>query len=208
MSVPRQTWVLAVLMSLVLVVEARSQQVQGKPVTSTFVSYRRPEVFFVIGRGDYLSDYWFPPAWVNVGGGIGTRLSRRFGVEFEVNRMLGVSPWTVTGVAFIPNRPGSRTEFSGREGFTSMTVAAGSLLYYFRDKRVQPFLSAGVGVALERGVTYHYPSEEEFQKTESLGTFGGGLKVFVSERIAVRPEFRVSIPAGPDRASIGVMYSW
>ena len=171
--------------------------------------YPQVEVFGSVGSAKYYSDYWFPDPWRNVGFGLGVRLSPRLGVEVELNRMLGVSPGSVSGVAFIPSRPGSTVQFVGREGFTSMTLASGSLVYYFSKKRVQPYLTGGLGVGWERGVTFFYPDEKEFRATQRYLALGGGIRVSITRAIAIRPEFKVYGPVyGIGRASVAVAYQW
>src|SRR6185369_15679797 len=60
----------------------------------TYTRYLRPELFVSGGGGiaTRWSDDCCSPAWKNLGAGLNVRLSRRFGLEVEGNRMLGVEP--------------------------------------------------------------------------------------------------------------------
>jgi opacity protein-like surface antigen len=182
-------WAITLTLAIA-VLSAHQAAAQESP---TYTSYLKPELFVSAGggvAGQWLSECC-PPTWKNLGIGLNVRLSRRFGVELEGNRMLGAEPARITATRLrADGTPGARFEY--REGISSMTLASGNILYYFSDRRIQPYVSAGIGGIWERGIFYSSTRvEEAYRHNDVAGTAGAGLRLSITPRISVRPEFRV-----------------
>jgi hypothetical protein len=125
--------------------------------------------------------------------------------------MLGAEPATFSGTRLNPD--GTRSSYEAREGISSLTLASGNILYYFSDKRIQPYVSAGIGGIWERGVFNSVTSEGKYRYNDVAGTAGAGVRISITPRISVRPEFRLyGTSRGAlftvHRGSVAVAYQW
>lgn len=163
--------------------------------------FLKKEVFGAIGIGKTYDDEGSLGAGLNGGGGFGYRLSHRFGVEAEVNAFrtrrefsAGYPPFQANGAHLM----GSGLLYLGRERTQAYLLFGGGLLH----TRLE---SGFGGVPVRR-------SANGFAVN-----LGGGMKIFVSPHVSVRPELRiyagnsrdvVEAPFGDIRFSIGVGYHW
>lgn len=154
---------------------------------------------------------------LNVAGGAGVRLSNRLGIQFEVNRMAGLTP------AAVPCNVGVPCTGSGREGTLSATTFSGDFLYHFSDSTLQPYVIGGVGLTSSRNVhativvqgNQATIIEAESSDTGLALNGGVGVRLFVVPRVSVRPEIRLynSNTFSEEnlslfRVSVGVGYHW
>jgi Outer membrane protein beta-barrel domain len=152
---------------------------------------------------------------LNVGGGFGIRWSR-LGVEFEVNRQLGLTPQLARcGVASCSGE--------ARQGVLSSTIASGNLFYQFGESPVRPYVIGGLGafwshsvssVLTVRGTSGTF-SEFETSDTALAVSFGAGLRIAIGRAFSIRPEIRLydgSLLGRENltliRTSIGAAYQW
>jgi hypothetical protein len=156
---------------------------------------RKADVFGLIGYGKTADDEGSLGGGMNVGGGIGYRLTRRIGIEGEVNGFR------------------SRRDFGhGVPSFQhSGAHAMANVLAHFGPPRSQFYLLGGVGLVHVKNVQYG-----DSGIGLNLG-FGAGFKAFVSERVYVRPDFRLMAGDGGNgaeapfavmRVGIGLGYCW
>jgi opacity protein-like surface antigen len=134
---------------------------------------------------------------VSVAGNLTRRLTSKVAVEGDVNyfrhkRELSFAVWKGTGV-----------------------FATGNLLYHFTRSRVQPYVLAGIGLMV-------YNPDFAAESDNSTGWawgFGFGIKGFITDRVSVRPEWRVYLghpernngpepPISHSRITVGVGYRW
>lgn len=127
---------------------------------------------------------------LNLGAGAGFRRSR-LGVEFDVNRMFGLSPELARcGVATCIG--------SAREGVLGATIGSANVLYHFSDARVQPYVAGGVGAMWTQSVASVLTvrdnqgtfTEREGRDTGLAFNFGAGLRIALRQWLFIRPEFR------------------
>ena len=137
-------------------------------------NFLRSEVFGVVGVGKTYDDEGSLGSGINGGGGFGYRLSRRFGVEAEVN-------------IFRMRREFGRV-FQAFEANGAHVMGSG--LLYLTQGRGQAYLIFGGGLQ-------HVNVKSGFGGA-SLGSghggainFGGGVKAFVTPHVSLRPEMRV-----------------
>ena len=163
----------------------------------------RSEVFGSIGYSSVSDDEGSLGGGVSGGGGVGLRLTPRFGIEFDFDTLRNRRTTS-----------GGSLEFAGH-GF----LASGSGLLYFHRGRVQPYLALGAGVL-------HYTSENRFSGTTAVkrsGTgpaanVGLGALLFVTPHVSLRPDLRMiagsaggtQVIEGPVmfRMSFGLGYHW
>ena len=131
----------------------------------------------------------------NIVVGVGFDLSERVQIEFEVNDTVGLTPEPVacgapSGVVCVG---------TAREGFERARIAMGNVLYFFSNGRNQPYVSGGVGALWTKGfgsITFagHQPwriVEQPFQDRGLAWHVGAGVRLGVTRRVSVRPEFRI-----------------
>jgi opacity protein-like surface antigen len=133
-------------------------------------SNKKYEVFGTVGVIPYADDV----TAVDYGGGFGirpyaTRPTWMRGWEFEFNL-------TVT--------PPPQSYYDPQTRYTA------NVLYHFLSGRVQPYALIGVGGWYEPGdssppIGAGYTSQHQF-----LANAGGGLRIVISDRWSIRPEFR------------------
>ena len=153
----------------------------------------RFEVFGSIGLSSYADLFGPSSTTANFGGGFGVRpfsakhkVAHRLGLELEVDTE---SQKTFTGGIF------SQAQQTGNR---QQTLFLGNVLYHFTDGRAQPYILASFGVA-------NSPS------TNFAAGLAGGVKIFVSKNVSLRPEFRAEgtrDAAFSARLSMAVGYHW
>lgn len=163
-------------------------------------SQYRAEAYGALGRSWIGDDEGSLGSGVSVTGTAGWRFTPRFGVEMNVD-------W-----------------YQHKREFTSATIegngvmVTGDFLYHFRGQsRVQPYVLFGGGLA-------HYVRESSFGPGPERSGNGGilnaatGLKIFVTDRWIIRPEWRIGLGRGfgsafepplyYQRFSLGAGYRW
>ncbi len=152
----------------------------------------------------------------NLGGGAGLRLASTIGIELEFNRMINLK---------LRPAPCPTLECVGSAliGVRSAIIFSANGLYHFSVSRVQPYVVGGIGVlrteradSLSVGSGTRATISQIERRDNGLSiSFGAGLKVFVTHKISLRPEFRLytsSIRSRENlnllRASIGFGYHW
>jgi opacity protein-like surface antigen len=163
----------------------------------------RGEVFGSIGGGKTYDDEGSLGSGFDVGGGVGFRLTPRFGVEGQINRLDYKRDFS------------SGVRFEGTALFTTANV-----LYHFTTSQAQPYVIGGLGFV-------HHENRSRFPGDNSLPTrtsngfaknFGAGVKIFLNKKFSLRPEFRVFLgdtagsgvepPFSVGRGSVAFSYHW
>ena len=119
-------------------VKAGGSLAQTNPSSPTYMTLYRPEVFFgwaSASLGPSKTD--LGPALSNLGGGLGVRIHRRIGAEFELSQGLESALRDVDGL---------------HQGVTSITFGSAKALAYLFPGRVQPYVGFGLGLVWEEGV--------------------------------------------------------
>ena len=152
----------------------------------------RWEVFGTAGLAGIWSDESHLGNGFDYGGGVGLRLSRRFGLEFQAERAT-VSKSFASGV-----------EFEGENSAVSGTVHI-----CFPVGRFEPYVFGGLGYAsLEETSTFTEEAETYHSTTNvSRLEFGGGIRIFLSSNWSMRPEFRMAL-LNEVRGTVSVGYHW
>jgi opacity protein-like surface antigen len=163
----------------------------------------RGEVFGSIGGGKTYDDEGSLGKGLDIGGGVGFRLTPRFGVEGQVNRIDYQRDFD------------SGVRFEGTAVFTTANV-----VYHFSTSRAQPYVVGGVGFVHHENRS-QFPGDDFLPKRTANGfatNFGAGVKIFLSKNFSLRPEVRVLIgkpegngveqPFSVGRASLAFSYHW
>lgn len=177
------------------------------------------EVFGSVAYGRLLRSDDLPlGGGANFGGGAGLRLGSKIGIEFEFNRMVNLK--------LRPALCGTlECVGSALIGYRSVILFSANGLYHFSVSRIQPYVVGGIGVlhtefADSLSVSDESGTRATISQIERRGnglsiSFGTGLKVFLTRKISLRPEFRLyfstimsSENLGVSRASIGFGYHW
>jgi hypothetical protein len=139
------------------------------------------------------------PAWSNLNGGIGLRLNRWFGVEFEVGHSVDEALREVP-----PPVSSGAGAAQLRQGVTSATFASSKALFYLPTTRVQPYFGVGIGMVWEEGVAPTHcegnnpptcdfrapPVGEAPYKNDQVGrALSVGVRLALTPRVFVRTEF-------------------
>lgn len=154
---------------------------------------RRAEVFGAIGAGKVYDDEGSLGSGPSGGGGIGYRLRKRLGVEAEVNGFR------------------STRDFGGGAPVFRMSGlhVMANALSHFGPPKAQFYVLGAAGVV-------RVSTRTRADGGLNLG-FGVGLKIFATERVYLRPDFRIFAGRGGSaiespitrfRMSVGVGYSW
>lgn len=131
---------------------------------------------------------------LNIGGSLAIVHRSGFGVEFEVNRTLGFSPELAPCAL-----EGTRCFGPTHTGIRPPTIASVNLQYRFKGRRVQPYLTAGLGVMWSKSVYGFGPiggpdllpqAEAEMSDTGFGPDLGAGLRLALSRAISISPEIR------------------
>jgi hypothetical protein len=156
----------------------------------------------VFGNADYTDAYWggmFGEHGSGFGGNAGVRVypspKTRCGFGFRVS-----------GFAIEGTDPGFFSEPLTIDG-TAWNVF-GDLFVHSQTKRAQVFFFVGVGFG-EAGHHHGYPSGRPAAQHDEPGLFSGvdigvGLKVPVTKRLAVGPEFRAILAPDPQWISLSI----
>jgi hypothetical protein len=138
------------------------------------------EVYGNIGYGLLSDDEGSRGRDVVFGGGIGYRFSRRWGLAIEASR----------------NGHYRETASFAMDGYAALV--GGALQYHLlAESKAQPYLRFGLSYARYEGrfiLKPPTPPGSGINGTQSFigPDFGAGVKIFATERISVRPEFRVA----------------
>lgn len=155
----------------------------------------RADVFSLIGIGKVYDDEGSLGSGPSGGFGIGYRLTKRLGVEAEVNAFRSERDF---GVVPPPFR---------HSGFQVM----GNALAHFGPARARFYLLGGLGAMGVRN------RNRDVADTRFGIGFGVGMKIFASEHIYIRPDLRIFGRGGSNlvgdpitvlRIAIGAGYSW
>jgi opacity protein-like surface antigen len=163
----------------------------------------RGEVFGSIGGGKIYDDEGSLGKGLDIGGGVGFRITPKVGIEGQVNRI-----------------DYERNFFSGVRFAGTAVFTTANLLYHFSTEKVQPYLVGGVGFVHHENRS-RFPEDNVLPKrtTNGLATnFGAGVKIFLNKKFSVRPEFRIFLgdtagsgvepPFSLGRASVAFSYHW
>lgn len=163
----------------------------------------RAEVFGSIGGGKVYDDEGSLGKGLDIGGGIGFRLTSKLHIEGQVN-----------GIDYERNFA-SGVRFAGTAIFTTA-----NLRYHFSTAKVQPFIVGGVGFVhhenRSRFLEDNFPTK---RTTNGLATnFGGGVEIFLNKKFSIKPEFRIFLgdtagsgvepPFTVGRGSVAFSYHW
>ena len=167
----------------------------------TAEGYLNRELFGTVGIGKAYDDEGSLGSGLNGGGGFGYRLSQRFGVEAEINAFRTVREF---GPLFPPFR-------------ATGVHAMGYGLLYFNRGRAQAYLIFGAGLLHSSNPVGFAGARSDPSANGFAANLGAGIKIFVSEHVSLRPEFRiyagdsrgvVEPPLGVMRFSMGIGYHW
>ena len=162
------------------------------------------ELFGTLGYGGTWDDEGGVGRGLDIGGGLGVRATRKLGFEGSVNRITHVREFNSSPVRF--------------EG--TAVFAGANALYHFSESKAQPYVIGGVGMLWHEDRTSGLgPPRPPIDASGFAYNFGGGIKVFLSKHVSLRPEVRVFIgdlgglggvepPFSLMRGSIGVSYHW
>ena len=136
-------------------------------VSALSLPAQKREVFGAIGAAKAYDDEGGVGTGVPIAGGLGYRLSPKWGVLGEIHRMhhkreigFDIPPFEGTGI-----------------------FATANLLRYLSSGTVQPYVSFGGGLV-------HYDGRSGSDTGTALA-FGGGVRGFIRPYLSVRPEVRV-----------------
>jgi opacity protein-like surface antigen len=163
----------------------------------------RGEVFGSLGGGKIYDDEGSLGKGLDIGGGVGFRITPKVGVEGQVNRI-----------------DYERNFFSGVRFAGTAVFTTANLLYHFSTAKVQPYVVGGVGFVHHENRS-RFPEADFLPKRTANGfatNFGAGLKIFLNKKLSLRPEFRVFLgdtagsgvepPFSLGRASVALSYHW
>jgi opacity protein-like surface antigen len=207
-----QTIVCVSILSTCLSGFASAQTLQG--------ANHRLELFGGIGWGHLfrVEDRTFGDR-PNIAVGFGVELVPRVHIEFELNDTIGLTPES----ALCGAPPGITCVGTGHEGFRRARIATGNVLYFFSNGRAQPYVTGGIGTLWSKGVRsitfgggnpWHI-TEQEFHERGLVWHIGTGVRVAVTPRVSIRPEFRIydstiqsRVNLNLLRGSVAVGYGW
>ena len=156
----------------------------------------RTELFGTIGTGTWTSN----DSGLVAGGGVIFRPYPKAGFELQIRRFNSTQEDTSPDYY-------SLTEDRG-------TIFIGTVHYYFNELRFQPYLLLGGGYGRRHSVSLFRSAElgehrNDFDESSLLMEAGGGVNIFVTDRISVRPDVRLTIGGfGSVQASANVCYHW
>lgn len=207
LQLPRVFWRISFFLLLVTPV-ARTSFAQGLPY--------KGDVHGNFGYGNVSDDDGSLGNGPVIGGGIGYRFSRRWGVSVDISRNAHNRDFSREGIVH---------KWDGHS-----LILNGSLLVHFRpESRTQPYIRFGLSYA-QQELTVLYketpsfgPPEVQEETRSTTNNFlgldlGAGVRIFVAERISVKPQFRLatlSVRGGgfPDTLwatwfCVGIGYHW
>ena len=155
----------------------------------------KTEVFGIVGGAAIHDDETYLGSGLNLGGGVGFRLSRRFGLNVE---------------AYYNN---SSRNFPDARLESNATTLAADLHIYFPIRKVEPYVLVGTGLT-----RFHQSGnfiDADFESTDSGYTlqWGGGARIFVTRQLSVGPEFKWVSSSGISfanqlRGTVSIGYHW
>lgn len=113
---------------------------------STTAAPVRPEVFGSIGFGHLATPRRTMGDGPLVGGGVAIQW-RRLGVDVEADRMFGLEPRRLSCAIQY-----GQTCYAGRQGASTASLISANALVTFGRRRVEPFVTGGMGVLLSTHV--------------------------------------------------------
>src|SRR5262245_16532352 len=143
----------------------------------------------------------------DIGGGLRLPLTRRLGVELEVNRVVGLSA-DAAPCGLIAGCGGT-----ARDGFLDATLATANIYVRFGRGRVEPFFVGGAGglwttsVSSVTTVRNGVGAMTEVAHSDLGLAIGGGagLDIAVTPAFSVRPEVRIYDSSAMSRVNLGVI---
>ena len=133
-------------------------------------------------------------------GSLGRGLTYRTGVEWRPLSRLGVEA-ELLGIHH------TRSDYFEVSG--NALSLSGNAVYYFSRSRIQPYVLCGLGL-IKADYRYSWPgtTNGEFHKstTEPAFNFGLGIRLFVSRRWSLDPQFRLAV-SSPSYYAIGNYFS-
>ena len=142
----------------------------------------------------------------DIGGGLRLPLARRVGVEFEINRALGLEA-DPAPCGLLLGCVGT-----GRDGLLDATLATANVYVRFPRGRVEPFIIGGAGALWTTGVTSitfvrdgigMLSEVEQRDRGLAIGV-GAGVDIALSRRLSLRPEFRIYDSTAMSRMNLTV----
>jgi opacity protein-like surface antigen len=207
-----RTWAAVVATVVIAVPATSSAQPQPTPRFAREVSVSVGLGHVFVYEGDTLGDK------PNIGGSLAIMHRSGWGVEFEVNRTLGFSPELAQCAI-----EGTFCVGTTYQGIRPPMIASLGVQYRFKARRVQPYLTAGLGVMWLKSVQStgriggpeFMHSEAEVSDTGFGPDLGAGLRLSLSRAISFSPEIRWLDASWLSRANLAVTrlvvrtaYSW
>ena len=156
----------------------------------------KTELFGTIGTGTW----GYGDSGLAVGVGVIFRPYPKAGFELQIRRFHS------------SQEESSQIDFSRYEDRGTLFI--GTVHYYFNELRVQPYVLLGGGYGLHHSESL-YRSEDlgefrnEYDEKSILIEAGGGVNIFVTDRISFRPDVRLTFGGfGSVQASANVCYHW
>ena len=132
------------------------------------------------------------------GGGVVFRPYPKAGFELQVRRFNNSQE-------YISSFDYSRNDDRG-------TMFTGTVHYYLNELRFQPYLLLGGGYGLLHSENIYRSAELEYQSESDDKTFlleaGGGVNIFVTNHLSIRPDVRLTLGVFSVLASLNVCYHW
>lgn len=158
----------------------------------------RGEIFGSVAQSSLGGDEGTITTGANYGMGFGVRPFSRIAFELEVSG----------------GRYTKGNEFAMERAEWSPIYWTANAVYHFSTARWQPYVLLGAGVLRDAGkaeLSFPEPRLFQYSRTDLALAFGAGLKIFLTERISLRPEFRhldSRRRTMVDRFSMGVGFHW
>ncbi|MCI0415749.1 porin family protein [bacterium] len=156
----------------------------------------KTEVFGLAGIAGIHDDESYLGTGINFGGGLGLRLSRRFGFNIE---------------GYYADS--TRNFSSGVHIESNATTLAVDFHVYFPTGKVEPYVLVGTG--LTRFNQTGSFIDPEFRSTDTGYTlqWGGGARIFLAPHVSIRPEFKWVSSSNISfvnqlRGTVSVGYHW
>ena len=158
--------------------------------------------------------------------GFGLRHRSGWGLEIEFSHVLDPSPGLLECDDF--SEYAQPCHGSGRTGPDSYSLVSANAVYHFSTSRFQPYVAGGLGaewfagfdsqyfpLGKFAGLTESFISEGAWKHTGAVWNVGGGMRIFLSSVVSLRPDIRLyhaPLPYGRKlrllRSSIIFGYHW
>ena len=142
-------------------------------------------------------------ASAGISAGFGLRDQSGIALEIEFSRVLDPTPGLLECDDFSFDDP-PPCEGSGRDGPDSYSLVSANVLYHFSTSRFQPYVAGGLGAVWSTGfrsaylgpgrfagITKAVISEVTWKNTEIFWNVGGGMRIFLSSAVSLRPDIRL-----------------